>query len=209
MDKVNINQLFDKETSTFTYIIADPQTGDAWIIYSVVGQVERDLKFLSDNKLKLKLIFETHVHADHVTSAGFLKNCTGAKIGVSEFANTIGQDLTLKDGVEIAFGGRLITCIATPGHTNSCMSYYFEGNLFTGDALLINSCGRTDFQGGSSEKLFHSVRENLFSLPDDTVLYPAHDYKGCFHQLLASRRKLILSLDCLFQKKNLYRSWRV
>lgn len=178
MTQVNINQLIDKDTSTYTYILSDPASGEAIIIDPVEGQVERDLKLLNDQNLKLTTIFETHMHADHVTGASLLKKQTGAKIGVCEKTNASGNDLVFKDGDILSFGKFAITCISTPGHTNGCMSYFCEGHLFTGDCLMINGCGRTDFQGGSSDKLFHSVREKLFKYPDTTVVYPAHDYKG-------------------------------
>lgn len=178
MTQVNINQLIDKDTSTYTYILSDPDTGEAIIIDPVLGEAERDLQLIKEQSLKLTTILETHMHADHVTGASVLRKNTGAKIGVCEKTNASGNDLVLKDGDKLNLGKMTITCISTPGHTNGCMSYFCEGNLFTGDTLMINGCGRTDFQEGSSEKLFHSVREKLFKYPDHTIVYPAHDYKG-------------------------------
>lgn len=189
MNQVNINQLIDKDTSTYTYILSDPATGEAVIIDSVEGQAERDLAFLKEHNLKLTLILETHMHADHVTGASLLRKHTGAKIGVCENTHASGNDLVLKDGDKLTFGKFNITCISTPGHTNGCMSYFCEGYLFTGDTLMINGCGRTDFQEGSSENLFHSVREKLFKFPDATVVYPAHDYKGLTSTTIGEQKK--------------------
>ncbi len=189
MNKVNINQLIDKDTSTYTYILSDPDTSEALVIDPVDKHADRDFKLLSDHNLKLIMILETHIHADHVTGASLLRNKTGAKIGVSERTFAQGSDLTLKDGDIISFGNFKITCIATPGHTDGCMSYYCDGKLFTGDTLMVNGCGRTDFQEGSSENLFHSVREKLFTYPDETVIYPAHDYKGCTSSTVGKEKK--------------------
>lgn len=189
MNKVNINQLIDKDTSTFTYILSDSSSGEAIIIDPVENQAERDLQFLRENNLKLTTILETHMHADHVTGAGLLKLQTGARIGVCEKTNATGNDLKLVDGDKISLGKFHITCITTPGHTNGCMSYFCDGNLFTGDTLMINGCGRTDFQEGSSENLFHSVREKLFKYDDETVIYPAHDYKGHTSSTIGNEKK--------------------
>jgi glyoxylase-like metal-dependent hydrolase (beta-lactamase superfamily II) len=181
--------LIDKDTSTYTYILSDPATGLAVIIDPVLEQAERDLKLLHDQNLKLTTILETHMHADHTTGAGVLKKHTGANIGVSENTNASGNELVFKDGDKLSFGKLTIICISTPGHTNGCMSYLCEGNLFTGDTLMINGCGRTDFQEGSSDKLFHSVREKLFKYPDNTVVYPAHDYKGLTSSTIFEQKK--------------------
>lgn len=189
MTQVNINQLIDKDTSTYTYILSDSGTGEAIIIDPVLGQVDRDLQLLKEQNLKLTTILETHMHADHVTGASVLRKHTGAKIGVCGKTNASGNDLVLKDGDILKLGQMTITCISTPGHTNGCMSYLCEGNLFTGDTLMINGCGRTDFQEGSSEKLFHSVREKLFKYPDSTIVYPAHDYKGLTSTTIGEQKK--------------------
>jgi sulfur dioxygenase len=189
MNQVNINQLIDKDTSTYTYLLSDPATGEAIIIDPVVGQVERDSGLIKELNLKLTTILETHMHADHITGAALLRQKTGARIGVCEKTNASGNDLFLKDGDKLTFGKLSITCITTPGHTDGCMSYFFEGHLFTGDTLMINGCGRTDFQDGSSDKLFHSVREKLFKYPDNTVVYPAHDYKGLTSTTIGEQKK--------------------
>jgi len=178
MDHVLFYQLFEAESSTYTYLIADPKTKEAAIIDSVKETLERDYQLIKELDLKLKYIIETHIHADHITGASELRRLTGAKIVLSKGSHLACADLLLDDGQELFLGDKKIKAIMTPGHTDSCMSYLFEGRLFTGDALLIRGCGRTDFQQGSSEKLFESVRNKLFALPDTTIVYPAHDYKG-------------------------------
>lgn len=171
-------QLFEHESSTYTYLIADPATREAAIIDPVRETMERDLKLLEELGVKLKYVLDTHIHADHITAAGEIRKKTGAKSAVSANAKVDCVDIPLAHGQELLLGQRKIKVLATPGHTNSCMSFVFEGRVFTGDALLIRGTGRTDFQQGSSEKLYESVIKNLFSLPEETQVYPAHDYRG-------------------------------
>lgn len=171
-------QLFEQESSTFTYLIADGDTKEAALIDPVRETVERDLKLIQELGLHLKYVLDTHVHADHITGAGEVRERTKAHSGVSATANVPCVDIPLNDGQELMLGNKKIKVIATPGHTNSCMSFLFEGRVFTGDALLIRGTGRTDFQQGSAEKLFHSVHDKLFALPGDTKVYPGHDYRG-------------------------------
>lgn len=172
------HQLFEPESSTYTYIIADKNSKEAAIIDPVLETVDRDLNLISELGLRLMYVLDTHIHADHITGAGEIRKRTQAKTGLSQDAEVGCIDIPFEDGQELLLGEKKIKVIATPGHTNSCMSYAFEGMIFTGDALLIRGCGRTDFQQGSSEKLFQSVREKLFKLPDDMIVYPAHDYRG-------------------------------
>ncbi len=169
-------QLFDPESSTYTYILASQK--EAVIIDPVLETQERDLKLLTEMGVKLKYILETHVHADHVTSAYYLNLSTHAKIGAGIGTGLNHADILLKDEDTIQVGDLKIRAIATPGHTSGCTSYYVEDRVFTGDTLMIRACGRTDFQGGSTDLLFQSVREKLFKLPDATFVYPAHDYNG-------------------------------
>lgn len=171
-------QLFDYETWTYTYLIADPQTREALLIDTVKEQVERDLALLKELNLKLKYVLETHIHADHVTGSGTLRARTGAKVGVSAVAGASCADIQITDGMELSLGQHKVRAIATPGHTNTCTSYYCDGRVFTGDVLFIRDAGRTDFQEGSPESMFDSVTRKLFSLPDDTQVFPGHDYKG-------------------------------
>ena len=183
-------QLFEKESSTYTYLLGDVKSAEAVIIDPVQETVERDLKLISDLGLKLKYILETHVHADHVTGSGLLRNRTGAKIVLGAANESQCADISLKDHDKISFGSHVITGLSTPGHTKGCMTYNVDNMLFTGDALLIRGCGRTDFQGGSSKTLFHSVRDKIFSFSDDTYVYPGHDYKGFTRTTVGMEKKL-------------------
>lgn len=184
-----IKQFFDEECSAFTYIVHDSQSKDAVIIDPVKRNVERDIVFIQKNNLHLKLILDTHIHADHVTSSCRLKEVTGALIGYNKLIPVMNADLPLVDGEMIQVGTISIKVIHTPGHTNSCMSYLIGNAVFTGDALMIKGCGRTDFQEGDSHKLFQSVREKLFTLPNETIVYPAHDYKGMTFSTIGSEKK--------------------
>lgn len=171
-------QLFDPESSTLTYLIADDASHEAVLIDPVVEQAERDVRLLREHGLALKYTLETHVHADHVTAAQALKQATGAQTAVCRDCNAQGYDLLLQDGDVILFGHEEILTIATPGHTPGSVSYLWRDRLFTGDTLLIGGCGRTDFQNGSAEGLWHSITEKLFKLDDQILVYPGHDYKG-------------------------------
>lgn len=188
--EIIFHQLFEKESSTYTYLLADPETREAVLIDSVVEMVDRDLKLIEDLNLKLKYVLDTHVHADHITASGEIRKRSGAKVGVSSAYDLNCPDLHIDDGQEIKFGSYQLTAIHTPGHTSGCMSYRLGNMIFTGDALLVRGCGRTDFQEGSSEKLFHSVRDRLFKLPDETVVYPAHDYKGFTKTSIGEEKRL-------------------
>lgn len=171
-------QLFDCDTWTYTYLIADRETKEAALIDTVKEKVQRDLQLLKELGLKLKYVMETHVHADHVTGADDIRNATGAKGVVGFGTHVVCADIPLQDGEEISLGHFRIKVLATPGHTDGCVSYYVAGRVFTGDALLIRGTGRTDFQQGSADTLYDSITKKLFTLPDDTLVYPAHDYQG-------------------------------
>ncbi|MDC9727617.1 MAG: MBL fold metallo-hydrolase [Candidatus Thioglobus sp.] len=170
--------LFEKESSTYTYLLADSKTKEAVIIDAVAETKQRDIGLIEELGLELKYIIETHVHADHITSSCPLKQrFNEAKIVLGEFNPVACADVLIKDGESLHFGEYQINALSTPGHTDGCMSYVIGDKVFTGDALLIRSCGRCDFQGGSAEKLFDSISQ-LFTLPDETYVYPAHDYGG-------------------------------
>ena len=170
--------LFEKESSTYTYLLADSVTKEAIIIDAVAETQQRDIGLIEELKLDLKYIIETHVHADHITSSCPLKQkFTNAKIVLGESNPVACADILIKDGENLEFGNYSLKAMSTPGHTDGCMSYVVGDKVFTGDALLIRSCGRCDFQGGSAEKLFDSISQ-LFTLPDETYVYPAHDYGG-------------------------------
>ncbi len=172
-------QLFDSESSTFTYLLGDTYTKEAVIIDPVDTKTERDLQLIKELGLKLVYSLETHVHADHVTASSILRKLTGTKTVVGAETGVPCADILLKDEEFLSFGENLrIKALETPGHTNGCMSYLIGDKLFSGDALLIRSNGRTDFQNGSPERLYQSVMTKLYTLDDHISLYPAHDYNG-------------------------------
>lgn len=182
-------QLFELESSTYTYLLADEQTKEAVLIDSVIETAERDYKLISELGLNLKYLVDTHIHADHITGAGTLKGKTGAQTAVSAGAQVNCCDISLKDGDELKFGRYTLKAMMTPGHTNSCMTFYCEGMLFTGDVLLIRGTGRTDFQQGDAKKMYQSITEKIFTYPDETRIYPAHDYKGMMYTTVGLEKK--------------------
>jgi sulfur dioxygenase len=184
-------QLFDTASSTYTYLLADPATREALLIDPVFEQARRDTALLRELGLTLVATAETHVHADHVTGAWLLKQRTGSQIALSAASGAEGADRWLQPGDRLAFGARYLDVRATPGHTDGCVSYVLDDRsmAFTGDALLIRGCGRTDFQQGSAERLYRSVHEQLLSLPDDCLLYPGHDYRGLTATSVAEERR--------------------
>lgn len=173
-------QLYDQDTSTYTYLLADERTHQAVLIDPVREQAPRDLALVKELGLKLTHALDTHAHADHITGAGLLRDATGCKVVVSRHAGVQGADREVDDGDAIDFGGQTLEVRATPGHTDGCVSYITADRkmAFTGDALLIRKSGRTDFQQGDARKLYRSVREKIFTLPDDTRVFPGHDYQG-------------------------------
>jgi sulfur dioxygenase len=186
---MNPIQLFDPTSSTYTYVLFDESTREALIIDPVDEQLERDLGVLRQHDLKLVWTVETHAHADHITSAGSLAEHAGAKTAAPDGCGITTAAVQLKDGDTLRFGGEQIRALHTPGHTAGSMSYVWQsaqghsratdaGHVFTGDTLLINGCGRTDFQSGSSADLYRSITQVLFNLPGDTRVWPGHDYNG-------------------------------
>lgn len=183
-------QLFDHETCTFTYLLADTDTREAIIIDPVDMQLERDIGLIRELGLSLKYGFDTHVHADHITSLGRLRELSGCKIGLSAHANVACADIQLHEGDSFAFGAYRIGVLETPGHTDGCLSFLCDGMVMTGDALFIRGCGRTDFQQGDAARLYHSITSKLFTLPDETRVYPGHDYKGMTVSTIGEERAL-------------------
>ena len=177
---VNAQQDLDDRAESRTYIVADRHSRKAVIIDAVIENVERDLKTIKELDLILIFAVETHLHADHITGASIIRDRTGANIvyGGGVEGLVTGVDMFLHDGQELRFGNTVMQALATPGHTDSCTSYLIPGTVFTGDSLWIRGNGRTDFQGGSADKLFDSVHKKLFALPDETIVYPGHDYNG-------------------------------
>jgi glyoxylase-like metal-dependent hydrolase (beta-lactamase superfamily II) len=183
-------QLFDPETSTYSYLIGDRAAGKALLVDSVLEQVDRDLQLLEELGLDLRYCLETHVHADHVTGAAKLREATGCSTVVPDGARVACADRFLRQGEKLQMGSVTIEAIATPGHTDSHMAYLVNGtHLLTGDALFIRGCGRTDFQSGDAGTLFDSVTERLFVLPDETLVYPGHDYKGQTASTIAEEKR--------------------
>lgn len=172
-------QLFDQESSTYTYLIADPKTKTAVLVDPVLEQMERDLQLLTELELTLLYCLETHLHADHITSTGKLREVAGCLGIVPVGAKAACADRYIIDGEILQLGTISIQAIATPGHTDSHVSYRINGDrVLTGDALFIRGCGRTDFQGGDAGTLYDSVIQRLFTLSDETLVYPGHDYRG-------------------------------
>ncbi len=170
-------QLFDETSSTYTYVLGDAVSGEAVLIDPVLGQENLYLSLLDEQHLRLVLVLETHVHADHVTGAARLREATGARIGISASAGAPCADWQLLGHETLDFGGEHIQVLATPGHTPDCLSYLWRDRLFCGDALLIGGCGRTDLQGGDAGALYDSILREIWPLPDETLVYPAHDYQ--------------------------------
>lgn len=172
------HQLFESETSTYTYLLGCPVTHRALLIDPVASEVEAYTALLERLGLSLFYTLETHVHADHITGSGLLKERLGSHSIVHQAAGTLCPDLLVSDGVRLQMGSIEWQVLHTPGHTQSCVSYHFHDRVFTGDALLIGGCGRTDFQQGNPGQLYDSIHQKLFTLPPDTLVYPGHDYQG-------------------------------
>ena len=189
MNKINIKQLFDYDSWTYTYLLWDSKSLNAIIIDPVLEQINRDLDMISKLGLKLGYIFETHVHADHITAASKLRGKTGAKICYGSKSGVKGADIFFDDSEKFKLGNHEIIIHHTPGHTLGCVSYYVDGYIFTGDTLFIEGTGRTDFQGGSSSNTYDSVREKIFSYSNDTIVFPAHNYDGFLMSTIGHERK--------------------
>ena len=184
-------QLFDNESSTLTYVIADTQSSEALIIDPVKSEIETYKTLLAEYGLTLKFSLETHVHADHITASGLLRQSLRCQTAVSQACDAKLADIQIRECDSFQLGdNETITAIATPGHTLGSMSFVWRDKVFTGDSLLINGCGRTDFQGGDAGQLYDSITKKLFKLPDETCVYPGHDYKG-FRVSSISQEKLI------------------
>lgn len=186
-------QLFEPTSSTYTYILGCEQSGQAVLIDPVFETAERDLSELAKLNLTLAYTLDTHIHADHLTAAQRLKSMAGSKIAAPKLDRLSCVDFGIEEGSEFKVGSIQLRPLHTPGHTDNHHVYVIEENgatrLFSGDTLLIDGCGRTDFQNGDSTALFHSVRDKLFALPDETLVYPAHDYKGRFVSSIAQEKQ--------------------
>lgn len=188
MGTMILRQLFDAESSTYTYLVADAETREAALVDPVKEHVERDLKLLGELGLRLTYVLETHVHADHVTAASLLRDRTGAKT-VASGKGAPCVDVHVGDRDQVRVGSVTLTALATPGHTDDGVSWLAEGHVLTGDTLLIRGCGRTDFQNGDAGQLWDSITKVLFALPDETVVLPGHDYKGLTRSTIGEEKK--------------------
>lgn len=171
-------QLFEKESSTYTYLLACEVHKQAVLIDPVASEIQHYAKLLQQHQLQLLYSLDTHVHADHVTAAYVLREQFASRSVLHRESNVACADIYVTDGAQIRVGQLLIEARHTPGHTRACTSYVVDGYVFTGDALLIDGCGRTDFQQGDAGVLYDSIYKQIFSLPEQTVIYPGHDYKG-------------------------------
>lgn len=185
---MDIRQIFDPASSTYSYLLWDRSSRDALIIDPVQEHVARYTQLLREMDLNLRYTLETHVHADHVTGSGKLRQLLKSVVMVHENSQSKCADILLKDGDRIPLGNKKISVLYTPGHTDTDISYLVPGAVFTGDSLLINGCGHTDFQSGEAGKLFDSITQQLFTLPDDTIVYPGHDYNGCTHSTIGAEK---------------------
>jgi sulfur dioxygenase len=175
-----LRQLFDSETSTFTYLLADVPSRQGVVIDSVFERHDRDLSLIRELGIDLVASLDTHVHADHVTGSWLLRQATGCAIGLAAVARAENVTLPLRHGDRVAFGARFLDTRATPGHTDGCLTFVLDDQsmAFTGDALLVRSCGRCDFQQGNPHALWTSITTRILTLPDHCLLYPGHDYTG-------------------------------
>lgn len=171
-------QLFDPETSTYTYLLGCDQTLRALLIDPVASEVESYQSLIQSMGLTLVYTLETHVHADHISGSGLLREHLNSKSVVHRDSGALCADLLVTDGVPLQLGSLEIRVLHTPGHTAGCVSYLMHDRVFTGDSLLIGGCGRTDFQQGDPGRLYDSIHHKLFTLPPDTLVYPGHDYQG-------------------------------
>ena len=189
---MNPIQLFDPASSTYTYILWDEVSRDALIIDPVAEQLQRDLDVLREHGLTLRWAIETHAHADHVTSAGSLVEHAGARSAAPEGCDIGTAAVQLQGGQVLTFGAQSVLALHTPGHTGGSMCFVWQNgsdhHVFTGDTLLINGCGRTDFQSGSPEAMYRSLTQVLFALPDDTTVWPGHDYQGRTHSTIGAEK---------------------
>ena len=185
-------QLFEPVSSTYTYLVGCEQTGQAALIDPVLESVERDLNLVRELGLTLACTMETHIHADHVTGAGRLRAFSGSKAGFPAASGADFVDFTITEGSPVSVGQLQLRPIYTPGHTDDHHAYVVESEgasrVFTGDALLIEGCGRTDFQNGDAATLYRSVHNKIFALGDETLVYPAHDYNQRFVSSVAQER---------------------
>ena len=182
-------QVFDTKSSTYTYLIASAKGREAVIIDPVIENVDEYIKLLEELDLKLVKVIDTHIHADHVTGASKLKQVTNCTTLMGEHTPAETVEIKVKDNEIIDIDNLKIKSLYTPGHTSDSYSFLLDNFLFTGDTLLINGTGRTDFQNGSSKDAYNSLFNNLLKLPEETLVYPGHDYNGKFSSTIGNEKK--------------------
>jgi glyoxylase-like metal-dependent hydrolase (beta-lactamase superfamily II) len=182
-------QVFDTKTSTYTYIIASAKGREAVIIDPVLENVDKYIQLLNELDLKLVKVIDTHIHADHVTGATKLKQATNCTTLMGEHTPADAVEIKVKDNELIKIDGLKIKSLYTPGHTSDSYSFLLDNYLFSGDTLLINGTGRTDFQNGSSKDAYNSLFNNILKLPEETLVYPGHDYNGKFSSTIGNEKK--------------------
>ena len=187
-------QIFDTKSSTYTYLIASAKGREAVIIDPVLENVNEYIKILKELDLKLVKVIDTHIHADHVTGASKLKQATNCATLMGEHTPADAVEIKVKDNELINIDSLKIKSLYTPGHTSDSYSFLLDNYLFSGDTLLINGTGRTDFQNGSSKDAYNSLFNNLLKLPEETLVYPGHDYNGKFSSTLGNEKKFNPSL---------------
>ena len=182
-------QVFDNKTSTYTYLIASTKGREAVIIDPVLENVNEYIQLLKELDLKLVKVIDTHIHADHVTGASKLKQATNCTTLMGEHTPADAVEIKVKDNELIKIDGLKIKSLYTPGHTSDSYSFLLDNYLFSGDTLLINGTGRTDFQNGSSKDAYNSLFNNILKLPEETLVYPGHDYNGKFSSTIGNEKK--------------------
>ena len=184
-----LKQVFDNKTSTYTYLIASAKGREAVIIDPVLENVDEYIQLLNELDLKLVKVIDTHIHADHVTGASKLKQATNCTTLMGEHTPADMVEIKVKDNELIKIDGLKIKSLYTPGHTSDSYSFLLDNYLFSGDTLLINGTGRTDFQNGSSKDAYNSLFNNILKLPEETLIYPGHDYNGKFSSTIGNEKK--------------------
>ena len=184
-----LKQVFDIKTSTYTYLIASAKGREAVIIDPVLENVDEYIQLLKKLDLKLVKVIDTHIHADHVTGASKLKQATNCTTLMGEHTPADAVEIKVKDNELIKIDGLKIKSLYTPGHTSDSYSFLLDNYLFSGDTLLINGTGRTDFQNGSSKDAYNSLFNNILKLPEETLVYPGHDYNGKFSSTIGNEKK--------------------
>lgn len=185
-------QLFEPDSSTYTYLVSCPDTGTTALIDPVLDTVDRDLSLLQEMGLKLDYSIDTHVHADHLTGAKRLRELSGSRVVYPAMVDAACVDIGLREGEPFKVGNIVVQPLFTPGHTDHHHAYLIDNGtqkmLFSGDALLIEACGRTDFQSGDAHALYRSIHDKFFTLPNETLVYPCHDYEGRYITTIAQEK---------------------